>query len=129
MTDDRERSIGAVLADIAGNAQEIVRAEIRLAKTEVRAEISTAGRGAMFLAAGGGAALLALGLVSIAGVLLLATVVALWIAALIVAAGVAVIGALLIAAGLKQLRTVTFAMPRTVATLKENFAWQKPSTK
>lgn len=129
MTGAGERSIAAVLGDIAGNIQEMVRAEIRLAKAEAKAEVGTAARGATLLAAGGGMAVLALAFLSLAGVYLLATVVALWMAALIVAAVAAVIGGLLIAAGLKQMKKVTFAMPRTAATIKENLEWPKPSTR
>jgi hypothetical protein len=94
-----ERSIVEVLGDIAGNVREMVRAEIRLAKVETTTQVSTAMRGAAFAAAGGGVALVALTFVAIAGMYALATVVALWIAALIVAGVAAVIGGVLIAAG------------------------------
>jgi uncharacterized membrane protein len=129
MTGAGERSIAEVLTDIARNAQEIVRAEIRLAKLEARAEIRTAGQGAILLAAGGNVSLLALALLSIAGVYLLAMVVALWIAALIMAAVAAVIGGLLIATGLKQMRKVTLAIPRNVAAIKGSVEWAKPSAR
>jgi Flp pilus assembly protein TadB len=129
MTGAGERSIAEVLTDIARNAQEIVRAEIQLAKLEARAEIRTAGQGAILLAAGGHVSLLALALLSIAGVYLLAMVVALWIAALIMAAVAAVIGGLLIATGLKQMRKVTLAMPRNVAAIKGSVEWAKPSAR
>jgi uncharacterized membrane protein len=129
MTGAGERSIAEVLTDVARNAQEIVRAEIRLAKLEARAEIRTAGQGAILLAAGGSVSLLALALLSIAGVYLLAMVVALWIAALIMAAVAAVIGGLLIATGLKQMRKVTLAMPRNVAAIKGSVEWAKPSAR
>lgn len=129
MTGAGERSIPEILTDIGRNAQEIVRAEIRLAKLEAQAEIRIAGRGAILIAAGGTVSLLALALMSIAGVYLLATVVALWIAALIVAALAAVIGGLLIATGLKQMRKVTLAMPKTVAAIKGSVEWAKPSAR
>ena len=57
--EDSDRSIASVLSDIVGNVQEIVRAEVRLAKTEVREEIGKARRGLMFVAAGATAAVLA----------------------------------------------------------------------
>lgn len=124
-----ERSIGAVLGDIAGNLREMVRAEIRLAKAEASAQVSTAMRGVALAAAGGGIALLALAFIAIAGMYALATVVALWIAALIVAGVAAVIGAVLVTAGLKYMHGVTLAMPKTVATIKEDIQWAKPSTR
>jgi hypothetical protein len=129
VTGGGERSIAEVLTDIVRNAQEIVRAEIRLARLEAWAEIKTAGQGAIWFAAGGIVSLLALVLLSMAGVYALAMVVALWIAALIMAAVAAVIGGLLIAAGLKQMRKVTLAMPRTVAAIKGSVEWARPSAR
>jgi len=124
-----ERSIGAVLGDIAGNVREMVRAEIRLAKLEAATQVTTAVRGAAFVAAGGGVALVALTFIAIAGMYALATVVALWIAALIVAGTAALIGGVLIAAGLKQMHKINLALPKTVATIKEDIQWAKPSTR
>jgi hypothetical protein len=124
-----ERSIAAVLGDIAGNVREMVRAEIRLAKVEAATQVGSAIRGAVFAAAGGGVALVALTFIAIAGMYALATVVALWAAALIVAGIAAVIGGVLIATGLKQMQKVSFALPKTVATIKEDIQWAKPSTR
>jgi hypothetical protein len=129
MTGAAERTIAEILTDIGRNAQEIVRTEIRLAKLEAQTEIRTAGQGAILLAAGGIVSVLALGLLSMAGVYVLALVVALWIAAVIMAAVAAAIGGLLIMVGLKQMRKVTLAMPRTVATIKESIEWAKPSAR
>lgn len=124
-----ERSIGAVLGDIAGNVREMVRAEIRLAKAEAGEQIRKATRGAILLVAGGGIALLALAFVALAGMYLLATVVALWIAAVIVAAAAAVIAGVLIGVGMKQMQAVTLTMPKTVETIKEDMQWAKPSAR
>lgn len=127
-----ERSIAEVLGDIAGNVREMVRAEIRLAKAEAGTQVTTAVRGAAFVAAGGGVALVALTFIALAGMYALATVVALWIAALIVAAVAAVVGGALIGAGIKQMKDVTLALPRTVAavkSVKEDVQWAKPSTR
>jgi high-affinity K+ transport system ATPase subunit B len=124
-----DRSIAEILTDIGRHAREIVRAEFRLARLEAQAEIKTAGQGAILLAAGGTVSLLALALLSMAGVYLLATVVAVWIAALIMAAVGAAIGGLLITAGLKHMRKVTLTMPRTVAAIKETVEWAKPSAR
>lgn len=124
-----ERSIANVLGDIAGNLQELVRSELRLAKVETVTEAKRAGRGVALLAVGGGMAFLGLAFLLLGGVYLLAKVVALWIAASIVGGSTALIAVLLIAGGLKQLRKVDFTMPRTTATIKENIEWAKPSTR
>lgn len=124
-----ERSIASVLGDIAGNLQELVRSEFRLAKVETVTEAKKAGSGAVLLIVGGGVALLGLAFLLLGGVYLLAKVVALWIAAFIVGGSTALIAGLLIAGGLTKLRKVDFTMPRTAATIKENIEWAKPSTR
>ncbi len=92
MAGEGERSIAAVLTDIVGNVQQIVRAEIRLATLEVRHEIGKARRSVTLLIIGGAIAVLALAFVLLACVYALATVVAPWIAALIVAAAAGIVG-------------------------------------
>ncbi len=115
-----DRSLTAVLKDIAGNVQELVRSEIRLARVEVQTQVGAAVRGAMFVVIGGAFALLALAFVSLAGVYLLSTVVEAWVAALIVAGTAAIIGGLVVGVGIRQMKQVRLALPRTVATLKES---------
>jgi len=120
MNDAGDRSLTAVLKDIAGNIQELVRSEIRLARVEVQTQVRTAVRGTTFVVIGAAFAFLALAFISLAGVYLLSTIVAAWAAALIVAGTAAIIGGVLVGAGLKQMKHVTLAMPRTVANLKES---------
>lgn len=123
MADRMERSIGDVLGDIAGNIQQIVRAEMRLAKAELREDVVLARRGAVLLSAGALVGALALGVALFAAVYALATVVAPWLAALIVAVVAAVIAALCVKAGLKSLASL--GLPRTAATIQENVQWAK----
>ena len=87
-----ERSIAAVLTDIVGNVQQIVRAEIRLATVEVREEAAKAARSAILVVTGGVIAVLAVAFALLACVYVLGTVVAPWIAALIVAAAAGSVG-------------------------------------
>ena len=126
---DNGRSIGAVLSDIVGDLQQIVRAEVRLAKAEFREEVTKAKRGAVLLAAGAMVLFAALGLLLLAAVYALATIWAPWIAALAVAIGVALAGGLMLAAGRKQLQAVTLKPEKTVATVRENLQWAKSRTK
>lgn len=129
MTGDSERSMAAVLADIAGNIQHIVGAHIRLAKAELALALTSAKRGATLLIIGGAVAVLAVPLALLACVYALEAVVAPWIAALIVAAAAGGIGALVIAMGLKQLRQVTIVPPRTLATIEDTIKWAKTPTR
>ncbi len=129
MADDNGRSIGTVLKDIVGNVQQIVRSEIRLASVEVREEAGKAGRSAALLMVGGAIAVLALGCALIAAISALSTIVALWSAALIVAAVAGVVGAALIATGMKRMRQITITPTRTLAALEENIPWAKAPTR
>jgi uncharacterized membrane protein YqjE len=129
MAAEVERSIAMVLKDIVGNVQQIVRAEIRLARVEVRREVDKATRAVQLLIVGGAVAILALACGLLACVYLLATVVAPWIAALVVAVPTAGLGAAVIAAGVKQLKQVAIPPPRTVAALEEMIRWTNTPTK
>jgi uncharacterized membrane protein YqjE len=129
MAGEGARSIAAVLTDIVGNVQQIIRAEIRLAKVEVRQEVNIAARSAMLLIVGGVVAVLALGVALLAGVYALAIVVAPWLAALIVAGAVGAIAGALIASGITQMHQVSIALPKTVATIEESIQWAKTPTR
>ena len=119
-----ERPVSAVLHDIAGNLENIVRAELRLAKKEITQEAGKATAGVVMVVAGAM-------MLGIAGIfLLLAIVYALslvmpaWAAALIVAGGEAIMAAIFVGVGIKRIRA-TRAVPRTRATLQENVEWAK----
>jgi uncharacterized membrane protein YqjE len=125
MAAESDRSIASVLGDIVGNVQQIIRAEVRLAKVEVGEEIARAGRGGVIAAAGAVLCTMALGFMLLAAVYALALVWPAWAAALAVGAGAAVIGGVCISAGLSRLKQVKLAPPKTVATLQENIQWAK----
>jgi uncharacterized membrane protein YqjE len=118
-----ERSIAEVLGNIVGNVQHIVRAEIRLAKAELREDAVRVKRGMSFLAIAGVIGLFALGFLFLAAVYALSMVVAPWLAALIVAVAIAVIAAALASAGLKSMKNL--GLPRTAETIQENVQWLK----
>jgi hypothetical protein len=124
-----ERSVSAVLQDILRDLQDMVRAEIRLAKVEVRDEVRGAVWSGAWFAAG------AVGIVSGWFFLLwtlvygLATRMPLWAATLTVAIAMAALGAALIAGGIRTARRLQAIPERTVETLKENLEWIKQPTK
>lgn len=118
-----DRSIADVLGDIAGNVQHIVRAEVRLAKAELREDLAKARRTAVLFGAGAVMGGLALGFALLAATYALATVVAPPIAALIVAAGAAVIAFVCISVAKRPAREIGF--PKTVSTIQENVQWAK----
>jgi uncharacterized membrane protein YqjE len=126
---DNDRSIAAVIKDIVGNLQQIVRAEIRLAKAELRDEAAKAKRGVTLLAAGALLATLALGALLLAAIYGLSTTMPPWAAALVVGLATAIVGGLFASAGAKQLKQVTLPPPKTAATIQENVQWAKTQAK
>jgi hypothetical protein len=122
-----ERSIAEVIGDVVGNVQQIVRAEMRLARAELREDAIRVKRGATLVAAGALVSVLAIGFVLLAAVYGLATVVAPWLAALIVAAAAGVLAAVCVMGGLKSFKDL--GLPRTAATLEENIQWAKTRVK
>ena len=124
-----ERSISDVLTDIVHNIQDIVRSEIRLAKTEVTEDWQHVRTAAVLLGVG---VLVATNCVFF---LLLCLVDALsqtmppWAAALIVAGLLGVAAIVLLMSATKRLRRARNPAPKTVATLKETVEWAKHPTK
>lgn len=124
-----DRSIVSILQGILENLQDLVRAELALAKREVADDVARARGAAVMLAAGAATLLLGLQFLLWAAVYALALRLPMWAAAAIVG-GVFVAGsALAISAGLKRWRLVAFMPERTVTTVKENVAWIKQSIK
>jgi len=121
--------IAGLLQDIVGNIQEIIRSEVRLAKAEVREDVSSMGKAAGMLVAGGVLAVYAL------GILLLCVVYALrgplpdWAAALIVGLVVAVAAAVMMIVGLKRIRSVNPMPERTIDSIKEDVQWVRQQTR
>jgi uncharacterized membrane protein YqjE len=123
-----ERPVSAVLNDIVVNVQDIVRSEVRLAKTELTEELGKARSAGIML--GLGALLLAFSalFILLAIVYALSLIVPAWAAALIVAVGVGVIAALCVSAGVKRFKVMR-GVPKTAASLKENAEWARQLTK
>jgi len=126
---ETDRSIAAVLSDIVGDLQQIVRAEVRLATVEVREELAKAKRGAAMLVTAGIVLILAAGFALLAAVYALATIWPPWAAALTVAVGVAAAGGLCAIIGLHRLKDVHLLPQRTVSTVRENMQWAKTRTR
>jgi uncharacterized membrane protein YqjE len=124
-----DRSISAVLSDIVGDVQQIIRAETRLAKAELREELGKARRGAMFIGAGGIVLVLSAGLLLLSLVYALALVWPAWAAALAVAGLAGAIGLTLTTTGRRHLGGVALPPQKTATTIKENLQWAKSRAK
>ena len=123
-----DRSITAVLHDIVGNIQDIVRCEIRMAKTEITEELGKSRSAGVLV--GIGMLMLAFSalFLLLAAVYALSLLVPEWAAALIVGAGVGATAALCFGVGIKRFKVVR-AAPKAVASMKEKVEWAKQLTK
>jgi fatty acid desaturase len=124
------RSLGELFGDLARETSTLVRQEVELAKTEMTAKATKAGKDIGFLAVGG--AVLYAGFLAI----LAAIAVGLgqlgvpwWLAALLVGVVVLGIGAFLVMRGLTALKQESLAPQRTIETLKEDAEWARAQTK
>ena len=128
MRAQRERSVPEVVQDIIGNLQEILRSEFQLAKTEIKEEIAEAAKPIMHHGGRSGARFLCLGLLLLAAVYALATIMTMWSAALMVGAAVAIIAVVLINWARSGLKRVNVKPDRLIASLQENVRWAKKQT-
>jgi uncharacterized membrane protein YqjE len=129
MAQAEDRPVSAVLTDIIGNLQDIVRSEIRLARAEVKTEGTRAARSGTLLAGGVMLALYAFGLLLLGAVFLLARVMEAWIASWVVCLVVSAVAATLVAIGRNRWKRVHLAPEKTVETVKENVSWMKAQIK
>jgi hypothetical protein len=122
------RSIPEILQDVLANFQDIVRAEVRLAKAELTDELGRARSGGILIGVGVVAAILSTSFLLLACVYALGRVMPNWAAALVVAAAVGVAAAVILSLGAKRFKTIQ-AAPKTAASLKENVRWARQLTK
>jgi uncharacterized membrane protein YqjE len=123
--DPRDRGIGELVKDLAGQTSTLVRQEIKLAQAEVTQKGKVAGKGAGLLTGAAVAGLLALGALTALAIVVLDSFLALWLAVLIVTLVWAVVAAVLAQAGRSALRSATPPVPQTVETVKEDIQWAK----
>ena len=120
-----ERTFSDVFQDIVRNLQEIVRSEVRLARTEIREDVAKAKSSATMLGAGAVTALFAVLFLLAAAASALALVMPPWAAALIVGAALAIAAGAALMVGRTRLRQIHPTPERTVESVKENVEWAK----
>ena len=120
-----ERSFTVVLQDIMRNVQEIIRAEVRLAKAEIREEASKAFSSMVWAMVGAVCAAFALTFLLWTVVYAVGLVWPMWAATLVVAAVLGIAGAVMLSSGIRRMKDVSPTPERTVETMKENVAWVK----
>ncbi len=120
-----ERSLGEIVGDLSHDLTTLVKQELDLARTELKAEAAKAGKGAGMLGGAGVAGLLALILGSFALAYLLDNWMPVELAFLIVTILWAIVGAVLAARGRKELKNANPQLPETQQTLKEDAQWAR----
>jgi Putative Actinobacterial Holin-X, holin superfamily III len=124
-----DRKLGELFADLSRDVSTLVRQEVQLAKTELRDEVSKAGKAGGML---GGAALMGLYcllLLAFAAAWGLSEVVPEGVAFLIVGVVFGIVAAVLFVVGRAKLRQVRPVPNETVETLKEDVQWAKAQVK
>lgn len=127
---ERDASVSTLISGIVGDAQELVRKEIALARQEIREEISTAKDAGTKLAIAG----LVLAIGGLLLVLTLAQALAdllnqpTWVGYGIVGLVLAIAGYILFSSAQKRLKEIHPVPEKTVETMKENVEWIKDRT-
>ena len=125
-----EQSLARMLGDLVGDAQQLVRREIDLAKHEIHVEIDHAKQGAVSLGIGAGVA-------ALGGILLLLMLVyalheglnlSLWLSYLIVGGITTLIGAVLLVQGANRLKHVDPVPRETIDSVRKDVEWISQQT-
>ena len=85
MSADSERSVGAVIRDIGGNVDRIVRAELQVAIAELREMLQVAKQISVLVVLGVVSAIFSLGFLLLSGMFALAHLMPFWLAAMVIA--------------------------------------------
>jgi uncharacterized membrane protein YqjE len=122
-------SIADILQGIVGNIQNIIRSEVRLAKTEMKEEATAAGKAAGMLAAGAVLAIYAVGILLLCLVYALSGPLPAWAAALVVGLVVAAIAGILVMIGMNRIKSVSPKPEQTIDSIKEDVQWVKQQSR
>ena len=124
-----KESTGAILQDVLSDVTNILRAEVRLARAEIKEDLAAAGKaGAMLGAAGLCGVLMAASLTAclIAGLSLIMPV---WLAALLAAVFLACMGGAFYAGGRAKMRQVKPPLQETRQKVQGDYEWVKQQIK
>jgi len=129
-----EPSVADLISGLVGDAQQLVRREIDLAKREVTIEIDKVKQGAVALGIGAGAAIIGALLLAHMLVYLVQTLtdLPLWVSYLIVGALFAIGGGVALMQGLKRIKEVDPVPRETIESVRKDVQWikeQNPSDK
>jgi uncharacterized membrane protein YqjE len=124
-----QRSVPEILEDIVSNLTQIVQAEFRLAKTELKEGAEKAAVPGATLGAGLVVAFYGFGFLLLAAVYALSLIMAGWLATLVVGGVLVIAAGILIGAGGTKLKRANLVPGKTIRTLEENVQWAKQQIK
>ena len=125
----RERPVGDLVKQLAGQTSTLVRQELDLAKAELSEKGRVAGQGAGMFGGASVVGLMAAGALTACLILALDKAMAAWLAALIVTVVLGAVAAVLALQGRNRLRAAAPPVPQqTVETVKEDVEWAKTRT-
>src|SRR5262249_28212126 len=126
---ETNRSLSEVVQDIFRNIEDLIRSEFRLAKAEVRGQVSKGAKPTGILGAGPLAGICSIGLVLLACVLARATALPGWLAAFVMGILTGIVAAVLIKIGRERLKRVDAVPRQTIGSVRENVEWARERTR
>ena len=120
-----DRSLGELVAEMSAELSSLMRAEVQLAKVELKEEVGKAGKAGGMFGAGAVTGYFALLFASLALAWLLDQAIPRSLAFFVVAVLYGVAAAVLIARGRAEMKNVDPVPRQTVETLKEDVEWVK----
>jgi uncharacterized membrane protein YqjE len=124
-----ERAVADVLQDILNSLRDMVRAEVRLAKVELKSDAFELVRSGAWMGAGVLGAGFGVHFALWSATYGLGNLMPMWAATLVVALVLAVLSTTLVIGGLRKARAIRPLPERTIETVKESIEWMKPSGK
>jgi len=123
------RTFAEVFDDMLRNLQQIVRAEVRLARSEIREEALKATSAAKFLGIGALAGFFSIAFLLVAAAAALTMWMPLWAAALIVCVALMAMAGLLLVIAAKRFQQVHAVPQRSIEHMKGDIQWVKQHAK
>jgi hypothetical protein len=127
---EADRPVGELLKEFSEQTSTLVRQELELAKLELTQKGKRAGIGVGMFGGAGALGFYALGALTAAVILLLATAMSGWLAAVIVAAAYGAVAGVLALMGRTKVQQATPPMPeQATESVKEDVQWTKARAK
>ena len=123
------RSIKQILQDIVNHVSDIIRSEVRLAKTEVQQDATHFAKAGRWIAVAAVLVFYAVGFVLLSAVYGLQGVMPSWLAALLVGVAVGIVAAILYLTGRNKLAHASLRPDKAIKTLEDNVTWFKRQTR